>query len=386
MMMATHLPDFISWLSLALLCGFAVTAALNYQLAARLESSPTPASPAPLKVSVLIPVREESTNLRRHLPSILASDYPDMEVLILDDDSSDDSFDVASSLLAGSRIPGRIVKGSPWSPSSGLSGKTHACAQLARLAAASGSDVLVFCDADVSVSPQAVTHTVRWILASRCAGVTGLPAQACAGWRERLLIPWIMHLPILASVPLFWSWCSPVNSMQIANGQWLAVLADDYFAAGGHAQLGGTPLEDVALARAIHQKTGRGIRPVIAVRDIEAGMYPDWAAAVAGFSKNLVALGGGSVASFRILLALTNLTFLFPLWGFFIRPDLAIWGLCALLVMRWLTARLFHMPARDLIWHPVSLMLLNQAGFAAMRTSNSGSYEWKNRVVEWSAT
>jgi len=386
MTLAAQMLDALAWISLGALCAFAVMVVLNHQFAARLDKAPPLTGSRMPRVSVLIPVRQESVNLRRHLPSILASDYPGTELIILDDDSADDSVDVASSLVAGAPFPARVVRGALWSPSSGLSGKAHACDQLARIASQSGAEILIFCDADVTVSPRTISLTVSWLLASRCAGVTALPAQACAGWRERLVIPWIMHLPILASVPLFYSWRSPVPSMQIANGQWLAVRSADYFAAGGHSQLGATPLEDVALARAIHQKTGRGIRPLIAARDIRAGMYPDWPAMLSGFSKNLVALGGGSPRVFTFLLVVVNVVFLFPLWGFFCRADLAAYGIAALLLTRTLAARIFCMPLRDLIWHPVGLMLLNRASLVALRTAKSGAYQWKNRVVEWSGT
>jgi hypothetical protein len=89
---------------------------------------------------------------------------------------------------------------------------------------------------------------------------------------------------------------------------------------------------------------------------------------------------------FMILLAFVNLVFLFPLWGFFCRPDLAICGLAVLLLMRAITALIFFMPLRDLIFHPVGLFLLNQAGIAALRAAKSGTYQWKNRVVEWQGT
>ena len=390
--------DALCWLCLTVLAGASAMTLFNWRFAARMERRPSPARvPAddgaviqplvqPL-VSLLIPVRNEAENLRSKLTTILQSTYRPLEVIILDDESTDGSHDIAGSILAGAAFPARVVRGSPWSPSSGLSGKAHACAQLADHAR---GDILIFCDADVISSGLAIQRTVDWLTVPtgrhRTAGVTALPFQSCTGWRERLLIPWIMHLPLMISVPLFCSWRMPVESLQMANGQWIALFACDYFASGGHRKLGATPLEDVALARLVRRATGRGIRPVLAIQDINAAMYQDWQGMLAGFSKNLVAIGGGNPWYFIFLLFLVNVIFLFPLWGWLVRPDLAAVGLALCALIRCVTAVSFKLPLRDVLLHPFSLILLNLAGWKSLRHAFGGSYEWKERVMEWSST
>ncbi|NBQ52651.1 MAG: glycosyltransferase, partial [Proteobacteria bacterium] len=197
--------DALCWLCLTVLAGASAMTLLNWRFAARMERRPSTARvPAddgavnqPL-VSLLIPVRNEAENLRSKLATILQSTYRPLEVIILDDESTDGSHDIAGSILAGAAFPARVVRGSPWSPSSGLSGKAHACAQLADYAR---GEILIFCDADVISSSLAIQRTVDWLTVPagrhRAAGVTALPVQSCSGWRERLLIPWVMHLPLM---------------------------------------------------------------------------------------------------------------------------------------------------------------------------------------------
>jgi hypothetical protein len=376
----------LAWMSLGFLLMAALMATLNALFAGRLRDGPVAVANPP-QVSVLIPVRNEAGNLQKILPALKASSYQNMEVIVLDDESSDGSGAIASAILRDAGFPARVVTGKPWSPGIGLSGKAHACAQLAELAR---GEILIFCDADMLPSSDAVALTVGQMtrpgFCDHAAGVSALPGQLCRGWRERLLIPWVMHLPLMASVPLFCSWRLPVESMQMANGQWLALYACDYVASGGHRGLGATPLEDVALARLVHRATGRGIRPVFAASDMHAAMYGDWRAMLAGFSKNLVAIGGGTPGIFMVVILTVNTVFLFPVWGWFVQPGLAAAGLAACVLARLLTAKVFKMPARDLVLHLLSLILLDMAAWKSLACSWRGAYEWKDRVVKWSAT
>jgi hypothetical protein len=384
MMDAGALIDIVCWFCVVMSCITTLMVALNVALAARMGRHEPSATEKPL-VSLLIPVRDESHNLVRLLPALLRASYQPIELIILDDGSVDGSANIAASFMVKAPFPIRIVTGTPWSEQSQLSGKAHACAQLAELAK---GEILIFCDADVRPSPRTIEHTVNMMLnpvrRDKIAGLTALPAQSCGGLMERLLIPWIMHLPLMISLPLFCSWRLPFRSMQVANGQWVALFKDDYVESGGHKSLGATPLEDVALARKIHKVTGRGVMPVLAASDIRVEMYPDWRATLAGFSKNLVAIGGGAPAVFGCVVLLVNFLFLFPLWGYFVRPQLAAISFILLAMSRILTATLFRMPVRDLFLHPFSLVLFDVAAYEALRSSLRGTYEWKGRVVKWS--
>jgi len=385
-MLPTLIMDGLCWFCLSVFCFATLMVILNAIFATKMGKAKASTAEKPL-VSLLVPVRDEAENLRHLLPALLASTYRPMEVIILDDESQDDSSKLAVSLASAAPFPVRIIQGKPWSPNLGLSGKANACAQLADLA---NGEILIFCDADIRPSARAIEHTVDIMTKpgarNKMAGLSALPAQSCCGLRERLLIPWIMHLPLMISVPLFCSWRLPAASMQMANGQWVALFKSDYVASGGHRDLGTTPLEDVALARQVHRRTGRGLQPVFAAGDITAAMYTDWQATLAGFSKNLVAIGGGTPLIFGFLMMMVNAVFLFPIWGYFFHPDLAAICLVLSAVIRFVTARIFKMPVRDVLLHPFSVALLDIAAWTSLKSTLRGSYEWKGRVVKWSPT
>ena len=191
----------------------------TFQIGSVVDAGDSAAAP---RVSLLVPVRNEEENLTRNLPLLLQSDYEPLEIILLDDESTDSGRAVAERLMASSNKDARWVKGKPWTPELRVSGKSNACQQLAELAS---GEVLIFCDADVAISRHAVSRTVKWLQHSRSAGLTALPQQRFVGSRERLALPWIMQLPIAMTVPFFWSWRSGVRSLQLANGQWLALRA-----------------------------------------------------------------------------------------------------------------------------------------------------------------
>ncbi|MCX8126884.1 MAG: glycosyltransferase family 2 protein, partial [Dehalococcoidia bacterium] len=98
-------------------------------------------SPVPL-VSILVPARNEEINIRACLECLRLQDYPNFEVLVLDDNSTDNTYASAMSIAElDQRF--RVIAGLPLPE--GWTGKAFACNQLAR--AASG-EWLLFIDAD----------------------------------------------------------------------------------------------------------------------------------------------------------------------------------------------------------------------------------------------
>src|SRR5262249_42625775 len=96
------------------------------------------------RISVLIPARDEAANISGCLESLLRQDYPNCEILVLDDQSEDDTGAIVRA-LAKRDVHGRLrlLSGAPLPK--GWLGKCHACAELA--AAATG-EYLLFTDAD----------------------------------------------------------------------------------------------------------------------------------------------------------------------------------------------------------------------------------------------
>ncbi|HEU5473315.1 MAG TPA: glycosyltransferase family 2 protein [Actinophytocola sp.] len=237
------------------------------------------------RTSVLVPARDEADRLHRTLPGLLAQ--PAEEILVLDDGSRDGTAAIVTSFA--DREPRlRLLTGTP--PPAGWTGKSWACHQLA--AAATG-DLLVFCDADVTLRPGALAAVEQQITAQRADVFSVFPRQETRTLGERLLVPLVdetllgfLPHPLLAA---------PVPAAAAANGQLLAFRRTAYHRLGGHAAVAGALVEDLALAR---RTRAQGLRLGLALGGelVTARMYPGYPAAVAGFGKSLRAAHGGSAA------------------------------------------------------------------------------------------
>ena len=218
--------------------------ALHTALNARLLRTPT-ASRTQRRVSVLLPVRDEAERVAACLRSLLAQEGVDLEVVVLDDGSTDGTADVVRRTGDGDpRL--RLLPGRPLP--AGWLGKPHACQQLADAAAAS-SEVLVFVDADVVLTPHAVAATVALLDDAGLDLVSPYPRQEAPG-ATRLVQP-LLQWSWLTFLPLRVAERSPRPSLAAANGQLLAVRRAVYELAGGHGAVRADVVEDVALLKAV---------------------------------------------------------------------------------------------------------------------------------------
>ena len=153
-------------------------------------------SPVLERVSVLVPAREEASRIGPCLAAVLDQvNVPDLEILVLDDGSSDGTAQTARRAAGGDpRV--RVLEGDPLPQ--GWLGKAHACDQLGR--AATGS-VLIFLDADVVLAPHALAATVHLLREARLDVASPYPRQLAETWSERLVQPllqwsWLTLLPL----------------------------------------------------------------------------------------------------------------------------------------------------------------------------------------------
>ena len=111
-----------------------------------------------LGLSVIVPARDEASNIARCLRSIMASTYPALDIIVVDDHSSDDTARIARETSAGdARV--RVVSAPALAP--GWLGKQWACAHGASLAT---GRLLCFTDADTVHAPDLHARSVRALL------------------------------------------------------------------------------------------------------------------------------------------------------------------------------------------------------------------------------
>ncbi|HTF08452.1 MAG TPA: glycosyltransferase family A protein, partial [Asanoa sp.] len=281
----------LAWLP-AVLAGLLTLHALAN---ARLLRRPVAAS-FPDPVAVLLPVRDEVARVGPCLRSLLAQrGIPGLSILVLDDDSTDGTADLVRS-LAGDDPRVRLLTGA--SLPAGWLGKPHACQQLAD-AADPAAQVLVFVDADVVLAPDAVAGAAALLRSSRVGLLSPYPRIVVGSWGERLVQPllqwsWLTFLPLRAMER------SARPSLAAAGGQFLVADRSAYRAAGGHAAVRGSVLEDIALARAV-KRTGGRIALADGSRVASCRMYGSWAELAAGYTKSLWASFGSRVGAAAVV-------------------------------------------------------------------------------------
>ena len=333
------------------------------------------ASPSVL-ISVLVPARNEQGRIGSCVHSVLASQGVQLELLVLDDQSTDETAAEASAAIGGDPR-GHVVPGT--APPARWLGKPHACMQLA---AAARGDVLVFLDADVTLAPDGLARTVSLLLQAGLDLACPYPRQLTATSAERLVQPllqwsWLTFLPLrLAERPA-------APTLSAANGQLLACRTNAYRGAGGHAAVHAAVLEDLALARAF-KRAGYTVAMVDGTEVAACRMYAGWGALRDGYTKSLWAAFGsprGAVAGAGIL----SLLYLLP-------PAAAVFasgrtrrvgaaGYAAAVAGRVITAHTTGGPLRWAPAHPVSISILLRLLVRSFNHRSRGLLRWKDRPL-----
>lgn len=257
-------------------------------------------------VTVCVPARDEAARLPALLADLRAqTGVPRLRVLVLDDASTDDTYTAASTAIGGDER--FTVLRSAAHPAPGWTGKAAACA---RLAARTDAAALVFVDADVRLGPQAIAAAVTELRRRGAGLVSAWPVQEAGSPAERLV------QPLLA-----WSWAStlplgPANhslrpSTAVACGQFLAVDAAAYRAAGGHAAVAASATEDLDLARAV-RRAGRPTALVTASHAARTRMYTGARDLTDGYTRWLWSAYGGRRTAGAAVAAVLALAYWLP--------------------------------------------------------------------------
>ncbi len=156
-------------------------------------------------VTLAIPARNETHALEACLRAAAASEYPKLEIIVLDDCSQDKTPEIIRS-FAHNGI--RFVQGDV--PASGWLGKNQAFSTLAEHAS---GDFIFFADVDTQVAPQSITKLVKYALSNKLEMVTVLP-QRRDGWSFATVLPYLRY---------FWQVALPVTARRVpvASQCWL---------------------------------------------------------------------------------------------------------------------------------------------------------------------
>jgi chlorobactene glucosyltransferase len=370
----THLQQgFITFLAVLLLIALS-----NWFALRRLQSYSHDGSWP--RVSILLPARDEARNIAACARSLLSQDYPDFEVLALDDDSADGTGDLLRELAAqDNRL--HVLQGRPLPD--GWLGKHWACHQLAQ--SAQGA-LWLFTDADTVQHPRALRDAVAALQTENADLITALPRQEMRSWGERWIVsilPWSIFCfyPLALAERLRWP------PLVMAVGQFMLFRREAYQRIGGHEAVRTHVADDIALAQRLVARGGRW-RLLDATERVSCRMYRNFEQAYQGFSKNMFAAFGYNAAAFVAIWFWLGLVFLAPplllaLWPLrmiaspalpltAIGMALGLWGLC---VWR------LRLPIRLLVAYPLSVALAVLIAARSLILMLTSKATWKGRLL-----
>lgn len=236
-------------------------------------------------VSVVVPARNEASNIVDCVRSIASSTYPDFEIVVVDDRSDDDTGALARSVPTGNARRIVVLDGQAL-PDDWL-GKPWACHQGSEEAR---GDVLLFTDADTVHAPDLIE---RAVLGRRQEGAdlfTVVGRQIMESFWEKVVQPHVFFLMLLR-FPDFERVARNDNWRDaIANGQFLLFPRASYDAIGGHTSVRDEVVEDLALAQVV-KRAGLRLRIRSAEESLATRMYQSLGQLVEGWSKNML-MGG----------------------------------------------------------------------------------------------
>jgi hypothetical protein len=290
-----------------------------------------PDGPEPLpRFSVIVPALNEETTVEQAMRSLLAVDYPDLEIIAVNDRSTDRTGEILQRLAReDARLRVTHVRDLP----AGWLGKNHA---LHVGAAAATGRYILFTDADVHFEASALRRAVRHAESEAVDHLVVFPEVVLRGFWETVSVSFFGVIFALHVRP--WRVPDPRSRAFVGVGAFNLVRAAHYRRAGGHAALPMDVADDVKLGKVMKRSGGRATvllsGGLVRVRWVEGG----WGI-VTGLTKNMY--GGLDYSPLKAMAAIAGLFVLavWPVMGLLMGP----WGsraVCAVLLAMMVAA--FH--------------------------------------------
>ena len=332
-------------------------------------------------VSVLIPARNEEINIKRCLYSLIDQSYKNLEIIVLDDDSDDQTYDVVQNISKNYESI-KLVKGE--AKTIGWTGKNWACNQLSKYA---NGDFLLFVDADTKLQKNTIAETVNEMNNNDIDLISLFPNRITNTVIDKIIsvtIGWF----IFSCLPIIFSNKNPIFSS--AFGQFLLFRKGAYFSIGGHESIKDKILDDFELGRLITKK-GYNLNVLDGTERISTFSYSTEKEALEGLSKSIFPFFNNKLIPFLILLILflsMGLMPIFIMMGEFFGSKLTkskemiayfIWGL---LTLSWaISSYRSKQGLRYGILYPFITTLTAIVGIFSIITFLTKTVNWKNRNI-----
>lgn len=335
-----------------------------------------------LRVSVLIPARNEELSIGTCVGSLLDQSYENMELIVLDDQSTDRTASVLAS-FDSSKL--NVIRGIP-KPADWL-GKPWACHQLSQ--SASG-DILVFADADTWFDRDAIA-AVADTFDHKTDMITLWPVQKLVTPWERIVIP-MVYFSLFTLLPARYVSDDPKWMPRFlrprfrplfaaACGQFLAFTRTAYDRIGGHTSVKSQIVEDVQLAKAV-KASGGHVRMHHGLHSVGCRMYRSHSEIWNGFRKNFLAGFEYNIHFFLFAAVLHLFVYVMPYFLLPWAPVAALVCISIPILQRILLAQWYGMRWVDSFSHVIGVMWFQSLGVRVLIDRMMGTkISWKGRAV-----
>jgi len=324
------------------------------------------------KVSILIPARNEAGNILALLQSIQKQDYENYEVIVYDDNSTDNTYKICAkfaeahqnfSVIRGDELPGDWL------------GKNYACHQLALKA---HGKYLLFLDADTTVHNDLINSAVHRMCIGKLGLLSLFPNQDMQTTGEKTTVP-LLNFLLLNLSPLRLVLLTKWPSAAVACGQFMLFDGPAYHENKWHQQAKDKVVEDAEIMRLV-KVAGCNGEVLLANNMINCRMYKSYNEAISGFSKNALAAFNYSILGMliyilaiiggpMIVLMTLNFNLIFFMAGLIILPRVMI------------SLASGQNVVHNIILHPVQMVNLAIIAFLSIQKYLTKTNEWKGRRV-----
>lgn len=343
-------------------------------------------------VAVIVPARNEARNIGRCVRSLLAQRHQALDVIVVDDHSTDETAAIVAGLQAdhprGSQL--HLLRAPDLPP--GWFGKPHAAWTGAQHPVARAADWLLFVDADTWSEPLLVNSLVAFAHENKIDLLSIFTRQVLETVWERLIMP---HIFYVIAVGFEWRRVNdPADPLAIANGQCILIRRTVYDAVGGHMTVRDAIAEDQQLAEVV-KRAGYRLFLADGRRLMRTRMYTSLSEIWEGWTKNaylglgerayilgLAALGAVAAGIAPFVLALSALRRLIrrPGLGNALAALETLGALGLILRNRWIAMRELDVPRWYTFTLPVGALLNLAIAFGSWwRVASGKGVTWKGR-------
>ena len=355
---------------------------LNYKYLSSLDKSKS-LKLYPL-VSVLIPARNEEKSIIRCLKSLVEQDYQNTEILVLDDNSTDNTKNIINQYIDDNQniklINGEILP-------NGWIGKHWACEQLYKEAK---GDYILFLDADTAINKEIINTAVSQMQMQNAELITTIPRKKPRCIAEKLLFPFIDWIS-LAFLPIKISQKLNNSYLSATFGQFMLFKKDAYNAIGGHKKIKDNVLDDINLGRMI-KKHGYKWILIDGTKHVESQMYENSKDTINGVSRSIFPAFNYHISILLIaviILILLGIAPIYVILSDFLtsanhpinRITFSYITFVNMIICWAIVCIKFNHNVLTALIHPIIITLMILTAIHSLASNVSGSIKWKDRKI-----